>query len=96
MKQTELLTTQLNAEETKADSKTLYKREQIENSPFWIIGNKEKGYNITMGKYKITQEPLPSELDARIWLEEHKWDVTLTIALCAYTDMRYRSEDTNK
>lgn len=96
MKQQELLHIQTNAEETNTDSKPLWDREQIENSPFWIVGNKEQGYNITMGRYKITHETLPTPLDARLWLEKNKWDVILTVALCAYTDMKYKTEDPTK
>lgn len=99
MKNQELLRLQTGAEESNTPSKPLYEREQIENSPFWIIGNEEEGYNITMGKYKITQEPLKTKLDAIIWLEKHKWDVVLTVALCAITDINYMTEkqkDTKK
>jgi hypothetical protein len=96
MKQNELLATQMNVAETPTNSKPLFHKEQIENSPFWIIGNEEKGFNITMGKYKITQEPQSTPLDALIWLEENKWDVILTVALCAYTDMKYKAEDPTK
>jgi hypothetical protein len=96
MKQQELLQQQTGAEKQNTPSKPLYEREQIENSPFWIIGNEEEGFNITMGKYKITQEPVKTKLDALLWLEAHKWDVVLTVALCAYTDMKYSQKDTNK
>jgi hypothetical protein len=100
MKQQELLQEQTGGENdhTKQQSGKLWDREQIEHSPFWIVGNKEQGYHITMGKYRLTleNEPLPTALDARIWLETHKWDVILSVALCAYTDMTYKTQDTDK
>lgn len=79
-------------------SKPLYEREQIINSPFWVIGNPDEGYHITMGKYKITLEALPGTclqdgvIMAIKYLDDHKWDVTLTIALCAITDVTYKDD----
>lgn len=56
----ELLNIQQHTEETqehKENSSTeLIHREQIEDTPFYIIGNEEKGYFISFGKYKLTEE----------------------------------------
>lgn len=93
MKQSELLDTLTNVQKTNTTNKPLFEREQLPGSPFWLIGNSEQGYNITMGKYKITQEPFKAETipDALIlayrWLDNNQWDVVLTIALCAITDI---------
>lgn len=121
MKQQELLRTQTGAEENQSkesspSNQPLYERYQIPSSPLWIVGNKEQGYNITMGKYKITQTELREDWlttatawmkeeeynreakiihAAEVWLTMHQWDVVLTIALCAITDINGQ-KDTNK
>lgn len=79
-------------------SKPLFEREQIPNTPFWIIGNPEVGYHITMGRYKITYSEMHADdiiqamTIAKGWLENNKWDVILTVALCAITDVTYKDE----
>jgi hypothetical protein len=80
------------------DNKPLWDRKAIENTPFWLIGNTDQGYNITMGKYKLTQNAILGDnidqamQEANAWLEQNKWDVILTICLCAITDVTYKDE----
>lgn len=101
MKTTELLTTQLNADQqdnSDSSAKPIWERAQIVNSPLWIVGNQEKGYHITMGKYKITKDPIEKGSQATLeqmaedWLYLHIWDVILTIALCASQDLINQSK----
>lgn len=107
MKQQELLNIQNNVEETNPHKQnSIWDREQLKNTPFWVVGNPEIGYKITMGKYSIIDgEPIQAKdllsaiLIAEGYLQEHLWDVVLSIALIAYTDIKYRHEgqnDTNK
>lgn len=102
MKQSELLDTQMNAENSQpsnSQSGKLLEREQLPNTPFWLIMDNEKHEaNITMGKYKITHEPLKAEHMADAftlayrYLDTNKWDVVLTMALCATTDILYNTK----
>lgn len=100
----ELLQLQTNAEKTNTnkDSSPLIEREQIPNTPFWIIGNKDDGYHIIMGKYRITNEILDltrylehgngepeihlALTEAQTWLENNQWNVILSMALIAITE----------
>lgn len=83
-----LLNTQLNAEEspTKQKSSELVEREQIVDTPFWIIGNKETGYFLTMGKYRLT-EPMKTKTAVRTYLRANTWNVTLQMCLLVYNDV---------
>lgn len=88
MKQHELLATQNNIEKknTSNNDSSNYTRQQLNGTPFWIIGNEEEGYKLTMGKYKISNTMATPE-DIETWMITHQWDVVLSIALCAYTDL---------
>lgn len=81
-----------------------WEREQLQNTPFWIVGNNEQGYNIIMGKWKITQEPIfpnPEALnhiesiiyEAERWLYNNQWNVTLSMIICAITDTNNQKQN---
>ena len=38
-------------------------RKLLPNTPFWVIGGPENGYNIIMGKWKLTKEPICKNID---------------------------------
>lgn len=75
LKQSELLNLQTNADvsQNKENSNSeLVERHEIPNTPFHIVGNKEKGYFLTLGKYKIsdtykTEEELFEDVDKQHW-----------------------------
>lgn len=99
MKHQELLNTQTNVEETNPNKEhSIWDREQLPNTPFWVVGNNEQGYKITMGKYAIREELIQAKdilsatLIAEGWIQEHIFDVMLSISLIAYTDIKYRKE----
>lgn len=71
--------TQMNVEETpNSTSSKLFDRIEIENTPFWAIGNKEEGYYLVMNKYRLS-EALNTPLDVEIYLEQNKWLIMLTL-----------------
>lgn len=51
----ELLKLQTGAEETHNKNSNLMEREEIQNTPFEIVGNTEIGYTLIMGKYTLTE-----------------------------------------
>lgn len=58
MSQKELLNGQNSVEETQNNSnstETLIERIKVEGTPFWIIGEKGRGYFLIMGNTKITE-----------------------------------------
>lgn len=85
MEQKELLNTQTNApntpKEPSSEIEQLIEREQISGSPFWIIGDQEKGYFLTFGKWQLT-EPYQTKLDVLNSLKENEYDIILKMILC--------------
>lgn len=79
-------------------------RLQIQDTPFWVIGNNEQGYNIIMGKWKLTNEPIftdPEALnheesiiyEAERWLLHNQWNVTLSMIICIITDINNQKQN---
>lgn len=88
-KQKELLSTQLNVEETpnSNSSEDLIERIQIKTTPFWIIGQKEKGYFLVMGKHQIS-EIMETIEEVENYLTTYTWDITLKLCLIIYNDVQ--------
>lgn len=83
MEQADLLHSQLNANTTDKPNSTeqLIEREQISGSPFWIIGDQEKGYFLTFGKWQLT-ERYETKLDVLNSLHDNEYDIILKMVLC--------------
>lgn len=56
----------------------LLTREQIEKTPFWIVGSEEIGYKITWGKYTFNDEPLKKE-NVKTWWDDNQWQIILHV-----------------
>lgn len=95
-KHSELLHTQDNTEENHTNnSNSIYERRQLKNTPFWIIGDQEQGYNLIMGKWKLTTEPHKTIEDLREWMIKNKWNIILSMIICATQDIHdQNSKDT--
>lgn len=80
LKQAELLSTQSNVEEnqSKEPSSELIHREDVENTPFQVVGNDEKGWIITIGRFKLT-ENRPTKIEALQELQIRPWAITLRL-----------------
>lgn len=76
----ESLNTQTNVEENpfNSDSYELLHRENIEGTPFQIIGNDEHGYFIAFGKYKLIPNE-PTVIKARLQLQYQHWNIVLNL-----------------
>lgn len=86
-KHTELLNIQNSADEIHKQNSPLIEREQIPNSPFWIIGDKENGYNLIMGKWKLTQEPIAEKEHVTLWIRQNRWNLILSMIICVTQDI---------
>lgn len=79
-----------NAEENNnsnsGEIKKLVEREQVEDTPFWIVGNKEIGYCLTLGKWKISEymETMEAVLE---YIEKENWKLILTLIGVVIEDM---------
>lgn len=56
------------------DEKQIVERQEIEETPFHIVGNKEHGYFIALGRYRIT-ETFREKREAVAELTHRKWKV---------------------
>lgn len=54
-------------------------RIEVERTPFYIVGNKEKGYHIICGKNRLTEEPLKNEYEARNYIKDHMWELIVQV-----------------
>lgn len=80
--QSELLNTQGIAgdDQNKENSGELLERHEVPGSPFTIVGNKEQGYFLTMGKYRLTDAY--QDVDGVIWgLENEKWEIIFNLII---------------
>lgn len=74
-KQKEQLDLQSNTEDNhNKHSETGYERTQIPNSPFWIIGEPEKGYAVVMADFQITNMMKTKEELLKA-IEENHWEI---------------------
>lgn len=64
----------------------LIHKEEIPQTPFWIIGNQEKGYFLAMGNHKLcdTQKTIEQVKD---YYDNHQWELTMQMAFIVFTDM---------
>lgn len=68
--------TQSHADTNDKENYPLLTREQIEQTPFWIVGTEEIGYKITWGKYTFNDEPLPKN-QIKQWYDDNQWTIIL-------------------
>lgn len=79
---------------------TDWMRLPIEGTPFWVIG-RDNQYTVTMGKYRLHEQPLhiehmsdwnQEEIEEQIkhkaeqYLYENQWDITLKMIAIAVQD----------
>lgn len=85
----------LTGQNQKPEGKLQY-RETIPNTPLWLIGTPEKGYDIILGKWKLTTQPIlkninPENEDLIKLAHQHlntlKWDYITKLAICIATDI---------
>lgn len=87
-----------NAEENqdKQTSGELMERQQIEGTPFWIMGNKTDGYYMVMGHYRITNVMNTME-EVTEYLNTNKWDVILSMIISVnHTDKELMKDAVEK
>lgn len=88
-KQKDILNTQNSTEENHTNnSNSNYEREQIPNTPFWIIGDLENGYSLIMGKWKLTTESHKTKLDLKEWMIKNRWNIILSMIICVTQDIK--------
>jgi hypothetical protein len=66
--------------------------EQIEDTPFRLVGNKEDGYCITMGNYKLTQPTMTKEAAVKK-LQKEQWSLTATMIVTMPMIMAKHAEE---
>lgn len=67
--------------------KELAERHQIEGTPLWLIGNKEKGYALFLGQNRVS--PVKKEkLEVHEWMETNMWDLVVSIVIAVDTELK--------
>lgn len=99
-KQTELLKSQTNAEEThnsesSQDNEPLIEREKIEGSPFWTLKTNNE-YIILFGKYKINDGSFKTKAEATKYLNKNHWDIMLRTIMIVVQDTIQENEKISK
>jgi hypothetical protein len=84
----------VNETPNKNSTETIH-RHRIENTPFDVIGNEERGYFLAFGKYRITQ-PKPTIEETEKQLQENMWpiicDVMTIIATLESTKPEHKTQ----
>lgn len=65
--------------------KELIERIKIKGSPFWVVGNKEQGYFLVFGKYKLTENS-KTAAEAIKRLKEETYDIICKMVLSIVSD----------
>lgn len=73
-----------SAEETEASKKQLISREEIPGTPIIVAGNKDTGYFLALGRYRLT-ETMDTKEGAVMLLELETWNV-ISRLIAAYID----------
>lgn len=64
-----------NNSNSNSDNNTeLIERVQLLNTPFHVVGNKDTGYMLTLGRYKIT-DIVPTRVEAIELLATEQWNI---------------------
>jgi hypothetical protein len=74
MKQKEMLEVQTEVNDKVIFGET-YHRNKIANSPFYAVGNDEKGYHLVCGSHRLTENSIESMEEVDHYMEYHKWDI---------------------
>lgn len=64
-------------------SEELLEREAIEGTPFYIVGNHDIGYFLTLGKHRLT-EPDKDILSVYSKLKNNMWDIILKLVITSH------------
>ena len=59
-------------------------QDKVEGTPFTIVGNKEEGYMLTMGQYKLSDKMKHPD-DVLKWMETDTWILNFNFVFTAIT-----------
>lgn len=84
---------ELDRDKTEMGKGQLLETHPIENGPLMIVGNKEAGYFIALGRYRLTQ-PMETKIDCEIWMDNNQWKlVVLLIATLLEAETRGKEQE---
>lgn len=66
--------TDMNAAKNHTNNSQLVSREEIDGTPFHIIGNEDVGYFLAFGRYKLTENQ-PTKETVLLLVEAEKWNI---------------------
>ena len=71
----------------------MIERNQIENTPFWLIGNEEIKYHLVLGKHRLTSEPIEKK-DAKQYLKDNIYTIIIQM-IAIIVEHNYLTVDFN-
>lgn len=71
--------TNVDKDQNKEQSTIKYQNEPIEGTPFWIVGNNEEGFIITLGKYRVSKVKYDTVDDCYEALETDMWNIAFNM-----------------
>lgn len=90
---TELLKLQSNADSdpNSTPSSELIERVEVVGTPFHVIGNEEKGYFLSIGKYRLTENRKTKD-DALAEMNSNMWNIMMNLCIIIYEGMGKNGE----
>lgn len=90
-----------NSDSSNGSDNKNWTRIQLESTPFWIIGNRLEGYNIIMGKWKLSHEPFGLGVfddgtiihEAEQYLQHNHYNIILSMIICVTTDIEKQQQN---
>lgn len=78
------------------EEKTNYsiRREQIDETPFWAIGDDTRGWHIVVGNNRLTELEIETLEKVRDYIEQKKWQL-ITMLIAIFTE-QYCKQLNNK
>lgn len=65
---------ELNKDKQTEEIKELAEVIEYEGGPLTIVGNKERGYFLAFGKYKLTKS-MDTPTDIEVWAQQNRWKI---------------------
>lgn len=96
--QGELLSTQLGINEShnsNSSNEELLEKIPVENSPFVIVGQKNKGYNLMLGRQGMIEQILPTVDDVIKWMNENTWELAFRMVITIIEYQKLPTENEN-
>lgn len=77
---------QTNSISSSNDNTEILEKHPIEGTPFWAIGNKDDGYHLVLGRYRLTQHPAENLEQLKEWMDNNTYHILLQMIIAVMND----------